>query len=105
MTDHTEQTMLAAIEILKQAPFAFAATYEYPGFISVSFNNGDGTTRHYQTGAANTTYTVDYLPTGEMGESGDEGGDTGLRVDDPSVTGYSLAVQFAAVIDRIENSK
>ena len=104
MTDHTEQTMLAAIEILKQAPFSFSATYEYPGFILVSFDNGDGTTRHYQTGAANPTYTVDYLPTGEIGENG-EGGDTGLRVDDTTVTGYSLAVQFAAVIDRIENGK
>lgn len=101
--NQTETVMLAAIEILKQAPFSFAATYEYPGFILVSFDNGDGTTRHYQTGTANATYTVDYLPTG--GENSDEGGDTGLRVDDTTVTGYSLAVQLAAVIDRIENSK
>lgn len=93
----------ATAGMLQDSPWQWDVTVEYPGFLSVSFDNGDGTRRYYVTGDANDTFTVDYYETDKAYEDGrpSRHGDTKLHVSE--FNHYRLAIQFAATIDRMEN--
>jgi len=101
------ETLNDAASILRLAPFSYTSvTVDFPGVLIVGITNGDGTERLYITGHANETYTVDYYASSaqyEMGDRTTDSGTTGLPVS-RHTDGWRLAIQLAALIDRMENA-
>jgi len=101
------ETLNDAANILRLAPFSYSSvTVDFPGVLIVGITNGDGTERLYITGHANETYTVDYYASSaqyEMGDRTTDSGTTGLPVS-RHTDGWRLAIQLAALIDRMENA-
>ena len=93
------QTMEHAAELLRGEPWRWTVTIEYPGFLCVAFDNGDGTSRYYAAGYANPTLTVDQQ--NHDGSKVINGVDTGVRIEE--LDGYRFAIHTAAAIDRMEH--
>ena len=83
---------------LSASPFHWRATVEYPGFLLVSIDNGEGGTRDYAAGFANPTLTVN---TSHEDGRAEHGVDTGVPC--VELDGYRMAVHVAAAIDRMEH--
>jgi len=89
-----------AAELLREAPFGWTVTVEYPGYLWVAINNGDDEeTRYYAAGFANPTLTVDQQD--EHCERTYRSVDT--HVATHMLDGYRLAIHTAAAIDRMEH--
>lgn len=103
MTDQIK-TLEHAAALLRGEPWRWAVTIEYPGFISIAFDNGDGTRRYYAAGFANQTLTIDLTSEDDDGSGASaDSVDTGIAV--ANLDGYSFAIQTAAAIDRMEHGR
>src|SRR5262245_10142361 len=89
-----------AAALLNAPPFrgSWIATVEYPGYLQVTIDNGDGTSRAYAAGFANPTLTVN---TQHEDGSAERGVDT--QVPCVELDGFRMAVHVAAAIDRLEH--
>jgi hypothetical protein len=99
MTDARETEMLEdAAGLLTGAPWYWAVTVEYPGYLCVSFDAGEDTARAYAAGFANPTLTVD-----RQTSDGVSVASVDTRIECRTLDGYRLAVHTAAAIDRMEH--
>jgi|SRR5215831_19253596 len=70
----TSDDMNRTIEELKKHFPAATLYLEYPGYIDLSFENleAGGTRRHYLIGDINPQWTIDFYPTSEDIENGEQ---------------------------------
>lgn len=104
MTNAQTQILEHAAQLLRGEPWRWTVTIEYPGYLSVAFDNDNGTRRYYAAGFANKTLTVDLTSEDDDGSGASADGiDTGVPC--ANLDGYRFAIHTAAAIDRMEHGE